>query len=153
MTKSFGILAWGSYGISLFQTNKYFENNTSATVVKCFETNLREVPQWVEDPENRLHTGQMGKYAAAQIVHGPLTRKADAACKCLAHHSEDIKYFKENKRGKFKFKKKNQQLYFKCHLNNQKNQLIFFPIRNRFTYWCCEHDAVISRLQCHVIHL
>lgn len=118
--------------------------------LKCFETNLREVPQWVEDPENRLHTGQMGKYAAAQIVHGPLTRKADAACKCLAHHSEDIKYFKENKRGKLKFKKKNQQLYFKCHLNNQKKSTHFLSHSKQIHLlvlwrWCCYFQAAMSR--------
>lgn len=93
MKKAFG-LVWGLYAISLFQTKESFENNTNATLVKCFKTNLREVPQWVEGPENRLHTGQMGKYEAAQTVHGPLMRKADAACKCLTRHSKDIKYFK-----------------------------------------------------------
>lgn len=132
--------------LPLFQTNEYFENNTNATVVKCFEANLREVPRWVECPENRLRTGQTGKYEAAQTVHGPLMRKADAACKRLSCHSKDMKYFKVRKsKRKIQVKKKNQQLHFKYPFKwskkKKKKQIHLLVLWT----WCCYFQAAMSR--------
>ena len=55
------------------------------------ESDLREVPQSAGAPENRLHTGPMGRCEEARTAPDLLWRTADVACKYLAVHSEGEK--------------------------------------------------------------